>query len=310
VRSCLRHLWPVVVLAVAIPSAAGAALAVRSPPRSAPTFVVATADGLRAFICFPAGRGATRAVKPSSPYVDHTWSPSGDRVAVVRNESVWTLDVMRPDGSRRRRVSAARLTRTVVPFGEPSWSPRGDWIAFIRDRSLFVVRADGRGLRRLLAPSPGQEWHTQPSWSPDGNRIFVLRVFVGPVLVRLLSVNRNGEALRSEPFHGQFSFGTYSPNRALVAWVTPEDRVEVVTATGESRQTVRATVPWPPSDLAWSPDGKELAYIRYGGGARTEVFVADVATGEEARVTHNRLVERDVAWKRGPSARYGRCGAR
>ena len=53
----------------------------------------------------------------------------------------------------------------IAPGGhEPAWSPDGSQILFTRGDWLHVVRADGRGLRRLF---PGRD----AQWSPDGTRI-------------------------------------------------------------------------------------------------------------------------------------------
>ena len=54
------------------------------------------------------------------------------------------LYVLHPE---RRR--ARRLTRNRVADGSPDWSPDGTRIAFARGRHVYVVNADGTGLRRL-----------------------------------------------------------------------------------------------------------------------------------------------------------------
>ena len=55
----------------------------------------------------------------------------------------------------------------------PSWSPDGTRLVFTDGHDLWVVNADGTGLRRLT--SDGVETTSRPDWSPDGTTIAVGR---------------------------------------------------------------------------------------------------------------------------------------
>ena len=82
--------------------------------------------------------------------------------------SIW---VMRADGS-----DARQLTEGAMDV-EPVFSPDGNQIAFgrlISDspagwlEAIYVMNADGTGLREVVAPRPALE---HPDWSPDGHSI-------------------------------------------------------------------------------------------------------------------------------------------
>jgi TolB protein len=73
-----------------------------------------------------------------------SWSPHGTKLAFVRSTGSGRAGIylVRRDGSGLRR-----LTRRG---GGPAWSPNGRWIAFVRNGDLYVIRANGRDLRRLV----------------------------------------------------------------------------------------------------------------------------------------------------------------
>ena len=87
---------------------------------------------------------------------------------------------MNADGSRKRNLTRDR----AIDDDYPTWSPDGRRIAFLRVRAaaaryqLYVVNADGSGLRNLTRiPAPAYS-ASQLVWSPDGRTIYFGRYLV------------------------------------------------------------------------------------------------------------------------------------
>ena len=99
------------------------------------------------------------------------WSPDGKRIAYwcwpVDRPSLWVIDT---NGENRRMVH-----RWGGNYGI-DWSPGGEKIVFCsyQDKpwtanDIYVINADGKGMRRLTQPGPAMYYY--PVWSPDGKRI-------------------------------------------------------------------------------------------------------------------------------------------
>jgi Tol biopolymer transport system component len=124
----------------------------------------------------PATGGRPRAITSGGGFAQSpSWSPDGSRIVFSASggrfgqsrdrNCIPSLWVMRPDGSRLRRLMRAAV--------EPAYSPDGRRIAFVRpdarDRPwLFVAASSGSNARRI-------GFGAHPSWSPDGRRLVVER---------------------------------------------------------------------------------------------------------------------------------------
>jgi dipeptidyl aminopeptidase/acylaminoacyl peptidase len=100
---------------------------------------------------------------PGGPYTAPSWSPKGNRLAIVRNGG---LELVSLSGGTPRRI---RVTEGIVV--EPDWSPNGREIAFsVPFEGIGVTSPEGEPVR-YLAKGEVQE----PAWSPDGARIAFAR---------------------------------------------------------------------------------------------------------------------------------------
>jgi tricorn protease-like protein len=76
--------------------------------------------------------------------VSPSWSPHGTKLAFVRqSRRSQNVYLVRQDGRGLRQL-------TYRGGYSPVWSPDGNWIAFIREGDIYVVRSNGRRLRRLV----------------------------------------------------------------------------------------------------------------------------------------------------------------
>ncbi|MFN2525647.1 MAG: TolB family protein, partial [Actinomycetota bacterium] len=107
---------------------------------------------------------------------DPAFSPDGSWIAYADFPSK-AIKLLASDGSRVRYLSRPGRFGELLAAG-PEWSRNGKQIVFYTRRGflagdsgvdIWVVRADGSGLRNLTAGSPSGE--ANPTWSPDGEQI-------------------------------------------------------------------------------------------------------------------------------------------
>jgi dipeptidyl aminopeptidase/acylaminoacyl peptidase len=125
--------------------------------------------------------------KRKAPERDALGLPPPDVHYITRLRYKFNGEGIRDEGRRHiHRIDAATGAMTQLTFGEaddsaPAWSPDGRMICFASARGneadlaftpdLYVMNADGTGLRRLTAhPGPA----ASPAWSPDGRMIAYL----------------------------------------------------------------------------------------------------------------------------------------
>jgi Tol biopolymer transport system component len=199
------------------------------------------------------------------------WSPDGRTLAFADDvsSSVATLFVMNADGSDRHRFPiASGGERNVSNYG-PAWSPDGTRLAFTRSVThprtrtgwavdVHIVGLDGTNLHRVTTSGTAYA----PTWSPDGRRLAYLGV-VGAV----------GSSDSSSRLHVVNVDGT--GDRTLLA------------ASRAAWAPGGHAVIWP---LAWSPDGRRIAFSRPARSPTTragasEIYVIDTDGSGLRRLT-------------------------
>jgi Tol biopolymer transport system component len=245
------------------------------------------------------------------------WSPDGSVLdSITDTKGNTDIYVSNPDGSGVRLVFA-----DPVPEDMPVWSPGGTRLAFIREGAApALVVTDLHGHARTLRRFANATELGRPAWSADETTIAVSTV------KGFYAVNAHtgtGRFLRS-----RHDVTGISPDRRSVAYiytVKGTERIAVDALHGTRLWSVPVGVvsddvgnqePGIATDLAWSPDGRRLAYIRFGTGEygefgysirildrRSGRLVARFPTGTEgASWSSYSLAMRGFDWS--PDSRY------
>ena len=197
-----------------------------------------------------------------------TWSPDGRRIAFQRGvpSGKVELHLVNADGSGTltlKRVPAQPPNGCAVD--DPAWSSDGRTLIFAagfgQGSEIYVVNADGSGLRRLTrnrAPD------VNPSWSPDGRTITFVTARNGNLETYIVNPDGSGRArlARSQPV-------AWSPDGRRFAFAR-DGFVYVANADGSGERKL-TRIPRKGTKRAysgvesWSPDGRHVAFRSWNG---------------------------------------------
>jgi Tol biopolymer transport system component len=237
------------------------------------------------YLMRPDGSGLHRLTNvPDGAYFSPVWSPDGAHIAAFvlypTPGFVARLIVMDADGSNAHLIPAVSLligtfnsgfTEVATPLTRLiSWSPDGSRLVAPAGSGQFaLLNADGSNIHQFTG--------TTPTWSPDG---------------RSLAYYSESQTLVSSSSSPQ----TNSP------YSDPQLRVEVLNTQTFQTQEVATLADLSGSALAWSPDGRFLAYsavhLDEGQSTPTGQVMLARADGSDPRVVvqwSGGLVEQ-IAW--------------
>jgi dipeptidyl aminopeptidase/acylaminoacyl peptidase len=224
-------------------------------------------------------------------------SPDGSKIAYV----VKTID--QEAGEYRHAIwivptsghigEARRFTYGPKNDHSPRWSPDGAWLAFISDREgeggtdskgdkargkgkpqLWLIAADGGEAQQLTFLRNGA---SHPVWSPDGKYLSFTSKTGGE------EEPDEGEGKKKMPKARKITRLWYRLDG--VGWVYEQRKHIFIVPVegGEPRQLTDGD--WDDDDVAWSPDGQQIAFLSDRSEDRWElpsgdIWVVSVVAGE------------------------------
>ncbi|TMB99243.1 MAG: S9 family peptidase [Chloroflexi bacterium] len=234
-----------------------------------------------------------RGVRPEDFYLvsnvsDPKMAPDGSRVAYVvtrpdkeANEMRTSVWVVPADGS-----SLARQFSRGNKDHSPRWSPDGRYLAFVSERGeknqLFVASLEGGEAKQVTKAEHGV---SQPAWSPDGRRLaYTARIGAYKDPKDRDDLEKAQPRVIRDLIYKLDGVGFFDDRRSHIFTMEVERGQETQVTDGD----------WNDDHAAWSPDGKQIAFVsdrekdRRQRQWRTDLWIVPAEGGRTRKLTRSR----------------------
>jgi Tol biopolymer transport system component len=248
----------------------------------------------------PDGTGLRRLT--TSPYDDTqpALSPDGSTIAYVEKDNAVkcggcteTMWLMNADGSAAHALPNATDSADTPYDDYPTFSPDGSQLLFVRGgpngQGLFVAPVFGGAARDLGIAASYPAWGLQRIAFDVGNRVDTAL----PDGKDRRPATRQGRTVHGIPAWS-------ADGRLAVLKADVQSVVIIITdVAGQGRRIALPAlrVPFPSGSLAWSPDGKRIAFTAVDRAGVGDVWTIGTDGNVLRRVTHDLGAVSSVAWR-------------
>jgi Tol biopolymer transport system component len=223
-----------------------------------------------------------------------TISTDGRMIAFERDFGIWTLDTGTGEAKQVAITlrgapagpSGERLTLTTG-LEEMALSPDAKKVAFIVHGEVFAASARDGGNATRVSSTAARE--RQVTWAPDSRRIVYVSDRDGTQGLYMFDFGTSEETRLTQAASGDVS-PVFSPDGKSIAFQRGGRELHVLDVdTRRDRLLTQGTldrVPFTASgQVAWSPDGRWIAYIDQREKGFSNVYLIPSAGGEARQVT-------------------------
>ena len=211
-------------------------------------------------------------------------------IVFERDFEIWKLDTASGQATqvpivRRGLPSGPSLERLTLnnQFQDLSISPDGRKAAFVARGELWATSAKDGGDAFRVTRTQARE--AQPAWAPDSTRIAYLSERSGVAHLFLYDFSTNVETeLTKAPVPD--AAGRFSPDGKQLLFVRNQKEIRVLDLDSkQERLLASGHVRGLSRVLAWSPDGRWVAYLGLSGSAFRNAYVVPAAGGDSRVVS-------------------------